>query len=135
MPKFKFSNLKSQSWSIDIVIGIIVFMAAFLIAYSVINSNKSSKSDDLKGQGLDVIKEVASSGSLNRIIDDNEINITRLNQLKNLSYDELKRQLRIEGDFCIYLEDDKGNLVLLNNSYRGIGAPTINISGTPCSQK
>ena len=128
-------NQKSQSWSIDIALGVIIFMAAFFIFYSLLNSNPNTKADNLKEEASIVIKQVTSEGSLIRIVDGNEINVSRLNELKNLSYDELKRMLRIEGDFCIYMEDDKGNLVLINNSYRGVGASNINLSGTPCSQK
>ena len=128
-------NSKAQSWSVDVIMGAVIFMVAFLIIYSLINSNQSSKVSELKEEASIVIKQIDADGSAIRMIDNNEVNQSRLNQLKNLSYDELKRELKINGDFCIYLEDDKGNLVLLNNSYKGIGAPTISLSGTPCSQK
>lgn len=126
---------KAQSWSIDIALGVIIFIGAFFIFYALLNSNPNTKANDLREEASIVIKQVTSEGSLIRVVDGNEINISKLNELKNLSYDELKKRLRIEGDFCIYLEDDKGNLVLINNSYRGIGAQSINLSGTPCSQK
>lgn len=128
-------NSKSQSWSIDIALGVIVFMAAFFVFYSLLNSNPSAKASDLKEQASLVIRQIGSEGAPLGVIVNNEINLSRLNELKNLSYDELKRRLRIEGDFCIYIEDEKGNLVLMNNSYKGIGSPDINLSGTPCSQK
>ena len=128
-------NSKAQSWSIDVVMGAVIFMVAFLIIYSLINSSQSSKVNELKEEASIVIKQIDADGSVIKMIDNNEVNQSRLNQLKTLSYDELKRELKINGDFCIYLEDDKGNLVLLNNSYKGIGAPTISLSGTPCSQK
>jgi hypothetical protein len=57
-----------------------------------------------------------------------------MNELKKLSYDELKRALKIEGDFCIYLENEMGYVIVLNNSYKGIGSPNINISKTPCNE-
>ena len=128
-------NQKSQSWSIDIALGVIIFMAAFFIFYTLLNANPNTKANNLKEEASIVIKQVTSEGSLIRVVDGNEINVSKLNELKNISYDELKRMLRIEGDFCIYMEDDKGNLVLINNSYRGIGASSINLSGSPCSQK
>jgi hypothetical protein len=81
------------------------------------------------------VRQVASGESNVRIVDNNQVNISKFNELKNLSYDDLKSALRISGDFCIYLEDEKGNIVLINNSYKGIGSPNINLSGTPCSQK
>jgi len=119
----------------DIALGVIVFMAAFFIFYSLLNASPNEKSVNLKEEASIVIKQIGSGDASIRFIDNNEVNITKVNELKNLSYDELKRRLRIESDFCIYFEDDKGYIVLINNSYKGIGAPNINLSGTPCSQK
>jgi hypothetical protein len=128
-------NPKAQSWSIDIALGVIVFTAAFFVFYALLNANPNAKAKNLQEDASSVIKQVASEEAPLRIVDNKEINISRLNELKNMSYEELKRKLRIEGEFCIYMEDEKGNLVLINNSYKGIGSPNINLSGTPCSQK
>lgn len=119
----------------DIALAVIVFMAAFFIVYSLLNANPNAKVSSLKQEASNIIKQIGSGDALIRIIDNNEINISRANELKNLSYDELKRRLGIESDFCIYFEDDRGYIVIINNSYKGIGAPSINLSGTPCSQK
>lgn len=129
------NKMKAQSWSIDIALGVVIFMAAFFIFYALLNSSPAEKAGNLKKEASTVIKQVAAEDNPIRIVDNNVVNISKLNQLKNMSYDELKRSLRIEGDFCIYMEDDKGNLVIINNSYKGIGSPNINLSGTPCSQK
>jgi len=128
-------NPKAQSWSIDITLGVIVFIAAFFVFYSLLNSNPNAKAKNLQEEASLIIKQVGSEEAPLRIVDNREINVSRLNELKNISYDELKRRLRVEGDFCIYFEDEKGNLVVINNSYRGIGSPDINLSGAPCSQK
>ena len=110
-------------------------MAAFFVFYALLNSNPAEKASGLKKDASTVIKQVASKENPVSIVDNNEVNVTKLNQLKSMSYDELKTIFRIGGDFCIYLEDEKGNIVLINNSYKGIGSPNINLSGTPCSQK
>jgi len=128
-------NPKAQSWSIDIALGVIVFMAAFFIVYSLLNANPNIKASSLNEEASNIIRQIGSADALIGIIDNNEVNITRANELKNLSYNELKRRLRIESDFCIYFEDDKGYIVIINNSYKGIGAPSINLSEAPCSQK
>ena len=128
-------NKKSQSWSIDIIVAVVVFMGAFFLFYTILNSNPNTKASSLKQDASSVIKQIAAEDSSLRVIDNNEVNESRLNELKNLSYDELKRQFRVEGDFCIYMEDDKGNIVLINNSYKGVGTPSIMVGGTPCSQK
>lgn len=126
---------KAQSWSIDIALGVIVFMAAFFILYALLNSNPAAKAGILKEEATAIIKQVASEDDLLRTVDSNEINLSRIAELKNMSYEELKRRLRIESDFCIYIEDEKGNLILINNTYKGIGSPNINLSGAPCSQR
>ena len=128
-------NPKAQTWSVDIILAVIVFMGAFFIFYTLLYGNSSTKAGNLNEEASIVIKQVSSGDSSLRILNKNEINITKINELKNLSYDELKQRLRVEGDFCIYVEDENGNIVLLNNSYKGIGSSSINISGTPCSQK
>ena len=127
-------NSKAQSWSIDIIIGVLVFIGAFFVVYALLNSNPETKTTNLKEEASIVIKKMTSEGYL-KIVDGNEINESKLNELKNLPYDELKRILAIEGDFCIYFEDDKGNLVLIDNSYKGVGSQNIVIGGTPCSQR
>ncbi|MBI2657335.1 hypothetical protein HYX08_01425 [Candidatus Woesearchaeota archaeon] len=129
------ANPKAQSWSIDVALAVIIFMAAFFIFYGVLNANPEAKAGTLKEEASSLVRQVASGESNIRIVDNNQINISKFNELKNLSYDDLKSALKISGDFCIYLEDEKGNLVLINNSYKGIGSPNINLSGTPCSQK
>lgn len=126
---------KAQSWSIDIALGVVIFIAAFFIFYTLMNLSPNTKASNLKEEASTVVKQVASEEALLKIVDNNEINESRLNELKNLSYDELKRRLRIESDFCLYFEDEKGYLILINNSYRGLGTQDINLSSTPCSQK
>ena len=126
---------KAQSWSIDISLGVVIFIAAFFIFYAILNANPNTNASKLKEEASIIIKQLISGGSPPRVVDDNELNVSKINEIKNLSYDELKRRLRVDSDFCIYFEDEKGYLVLINNSYKGVGAPNINLSGAPCSQK
>ena len=125
---------KSQSWSIDVTLGVIIFMAAFFVFYALLSAGPNAKMGNLKEDATTVIRQVASEESPLSIVVNNSLNANKLDELKNLSYDELKRRLRIEGDFCIYIEDEKGNIIPVNN-YKGVGASSINLSGTPCSQK
>ena len=117
----------------DVIIASIVFMAAFFAFYALLNRNTTLGPEELKDEASILIREMSSPDAPLRIIDNNELNITKLNDLKNLTYNELKRRLRVSSDFCIFLENERGELILLNNSYKGIGAPSINISGTPCN--
>lgn len=117
----------------DVMIAVIVFMGAFLIFYVMINASHNSKNEQLKSDASTVNKIISSQDSKLRIVDKNQINVSRLNELKNMSYDELKRFFRIDGEFCIYLEDEQGNIMTINNTYKGIGTSDIIIDGSPCS--
>lgn len=129
-------KLKAQSWSVDILLAVIVFMVAFFIVYGILNTNPNAKAGSLKQEASDVVKQIASEESLIRVVDDNnEVNESRLGELKNMEYIELKKKLRVEGDFCIYFEDENGNIVLINDTYKGIGTSNIEIGSTPCSQR
>ena len=128
-------NTKAQSWSVDIMLAAVIFMSSFFIFYTLFSENSNTKVINLRDDASTVIKQVSTADNSLRIINSNEVNVSKIQELKNLSYDELKRRLRIEGDFCIYFEDEKGNIILINNSYKGVGTQNINISGTPCSQK
>ncbi len=108
---------KAQSWSIDVALGALVFIVAFFIVHALSGSNPNEKASSLKQDGSVVIKQVSSQ--------------QELNDLKGSSYDELKRKFKVEGDFCIYLEDDKGNLIPIGEQ-RGIGSSDITLAGLPC---
>ena len=126
---------KAQSWSVDIILGVIIFMAAFFVFYALLKPDQRDDVKNLEGEASKVIEEVTSQDALLGIIDSNQINESKLHELKNISYEELKSRLRVEGDICIYFEDENGNLVLINNSYVGIGSSKINLSSIPCSRK
>src|SRR3989338_2772593 len=98
MPRHK----KSQSWSIDVALGVIIFMAAFFIAYSLISGNDDLKIDALKKESLGIIKQVTSEDSNLKVVENNEISGQKLDELKDMDYKDLKRKLRAEREFCIY---------------------------------
>ena len=125
---------KSQSMSIDILIGVIVFLAVFIVFYGILNPQQGSKAKNLKNDATTVIQQVSSIDAPYKIVEKEEINESRFVELKNLTYDEIKRNLRVDGDFCIFIEDNKCNIVLLNNTYIGIGSSIINVSDIPCNQ-
>ncbi len=117
------------------MLGLLIFVGAFFIFYAVLYQNPNTEVKNLKEEASTVIKQVSADNSQLRIVDGNEINLSRAGELKNLSYEELKKMLRVENDVCIYIEDEDGNIILINDSYRAIGSPDINVTGVPCSQK
>lgn len=40
----------------------------------------------------------------------------KLNEIKNISYDDFKKSLNAKNDFCIYIEDEYGRIILAKGS-------------------
>ena len=79
---------KAQSWSMDIIIGAVIFIGAFFVIYGLLNSNQTAKAGSLKEEALGVSKQVASEEAALSVINNNEVNDTKLNELKSLDYAE-----------------------------------------------
>ena len=57
-----------------------------------------------------------------------------LTRISGMSYKELKDSLNVENDFCIYFEDESGNLVEIKDGLRSVGSDAIVINGRPCGE-
>ena len=125
---------KSQSWSVDVILAVILFMGSFFLFYGLLSEGPEEKAKNLRNDASVVMKQVSSEGVPVNFLYRQQVNASRMNELKNLSYGELKEMFRVEGDFCIYLEDESGYVLIINNNYKGIGSPNINISNTPCNE-
>lgn len=120
--------MKKPNYKIDEVVWVfIVVVIVMLISVYEQNKPKTMEAEKITGLLLD---DHALSIAYNGIVDKN-----KLQEIQSMDYEEFKKMLRIEGDVCIYIEDENGNIILINDSYRAIGSPDINITGIPCSQK
>jgi len=61
-----------------------------------------------------------------------EIDETKLQQLLGEDYETIKEKMRVENDFCIFLEDENGDIIYISPGQPGIGSDKINISDIPC---
>ena len=124
--------MKSQAWSLDIMLAVVVFIGTALFFYSTLSQSQSTKVKDLENEAVNVLGYIEIQNSTASIIDNNEINITKLEGMLGKNYSEIKNKLRIKNDFCIYFEDKQGNIIYINQTRIGIGSVIINISSTPC---
>lgn len=129
-----------QTWSIDLIIGVIVFMLIVATFYAFIGSKSESSIEDLKEDAtVASSKLLTEDGSSPSIIRNGEIQQTDLNALCDQTYNDVKAKLGIESEFCIYLEDANGNIIPCGSgTYKkaGIGNnEDINVSnGIRCGQ-
>jgi len=122
----------SQAFSMDIMIAIIIFIGTIFVFYSVIYSKQDNKVEDLQDEASIVLKNVVSEDSDVGIVDGTEVNETKLRQLLGEDYATIKERIRVESDFCIFLEDENGDIIYISPGQPGVGSNKIRISDVPC---
>ena len=130
--KVKF-NKYSQAWSIDVMLAIVIFITTIFLFFVFLNPTQKSDVGELRDEASIVLKDIESAGSDLGIVDGAIINETKLQELLGKDYQEIKKSLRIKNDFCIYFEDENGNIIYIEQNRPGVGSGTINISNVPCS--
>ena len=124
---------KSQAWSMDIMIAAMVFIGAIFVIYTIFTGNhQESTAEELEKDASKVLKSVSSEGSDVGIMDGTEMNETKLEQLLGEDYKTIKERIRTEKDFCIFLEDENGDIVYISPGQLGIGSDKIKVSDVPC---
>lgn len=143
---------RGQAWSMDLVIGVLIFLVAIGSIYSLLNSQKGTDSAPLRIES-EVIANVITSNASNQMLqvtDANQLDMVRLGKLAQDSkdnYEGLKKQLGIENEFCIYLQDEEGNLIYITDpdaptvKYAGVGSGSDDLTltegkvpcGVPCT--
>ena len=127
----KHSKISSQAFSMDIMLAVIIFIGTVLFFYAILNTTQSSKADELQNDASKVLTDLLSGNPGVKITDGNIINATKLEELLG-NYSGVKGKLQVKNDFCIYFEDEDGNVIYINSTYTGIGSGIINVSNIPC---
>lgn len=126
---------RGQTWSLDLILAVGVFILFIVAFYAIISApEKPAKDQDLK-QVAEQISERLDSESGNdqtAVVFQGEINQSKLNNLSEQDYQDLKRMFGVSTEFCIYLEDENGRLVPINGKL-GVGGDTIGLEGTACN--
>ena len=113
---------KSQAWSMDIMIAMVIFISIIFVFYSILSNNGDNKIRELKDDALIVAGNIDITKNPNRI-----------EELLGEDYSELKKKLRVKNEFCIFLEDEEGNVIYLSQDRPGMGSGKIKISEVECS--
>lgn len=126
---------KGQTFSTDAVIAVVIFiLAAMVLFYLTGPAAKNRRSEKLEADAQK-LPGILSAGQNMTIffVHGTKVDEKKLGETAKLSYDNLKTLIGVESDFCIYFEDDKGNIVPTGNKV-GIGSPLVNLSGKACNE-
>lgn len=132
---------RGQTWSFDLIVAVVLFIVVVALFYTFLSGERFK--DDVQGleAGANTINTrlncdlSADDGVC--IIQKGKVSESRLANLAATSYDDLKVEFGISGDFCFYLRDaETGAIIPMEgpvNNLTGIGKDTlllINTSGT-----
>ena len=133
---------QGQSWSMDIILAFVVFVLIIGIFYALLSHNKKDKTTDLALESSTVVSNLDLANGQNTnltIIQGGNIDTLKLGELYKSDYLSIKKQLGIKGDFCIYVVDQYGNLITVNDSgstYIGsFGNGNYTVNGQPCGSR
>jgi len=88
--------------------------------------------DKLQHDAVLLAERLTNISNAGSIAGYNGINIEKMKELRSHEYLELKERYGVTSDFCIFIEDDKGEVLRLDGFGVGIGSDKIAINGEPC---
>lgn len=128
---------KSQTWSLDVLIAVSIFVVGIIIFFYIINfTGDGSLAEDLASESELIPEKLispdeSSAGDIVIIIG-NKVDDDRLRTFISKDYESIKSQLGVRSDFCIHFEDEEGNIVDLNDdpniTQYSFGNPRLNIT-------
>ncbi len=124
---------KAQSWSVDFIIAVTIFISVLIVFYSFSVLNAKEKPKELQLEASLVAKEARLHKSPIAIIDKETVNETKLGKALDKDYETIKKELGLKNDFCIHFEDEDGKVVEIKQGVTGIGSPNIKVGGIKCT--
>ena len=106
---------------------------AFMISLSAVVYSAVHYADFKSSNEADmVIAKLTDSRESISLIKSNEVDVEKLKMLHDGNYGLVKAMLGVKKDFCVYFEDQDGNLIKVDSLGYGIGSSNIYINGEPC---
>jgi hypothetical protein len=131
--------VKGQSWSMDLVIAVVIFGFMAVIFYSLLLIQQKPSIEDLRVSAETInLRLEEPVGDCGPILEGQNTTLEQLKCLYGQDYDEVKQQLGVANDFCIYVQDSSGRVYIITNasygSKTGFGNPALILADTRCGQ-
>ena len=130
---------RGQTWSMDLIIGVLIFMLAVGIIYALLVSKGKENTTPLRIES-EVIATKLLEDPWIAVAPENQLDAKKLGNLTEFDYETLRQQFGSQHEFCIFIQDESGNITYIvdnqGRKYTGIGSGIgdLNISGVPCGQ-
>jgi hypothetical protein len=144
----KKDKMKAQIFSLDTIVGVVIFLVIFTIFFAVLSRNAQDDTTSVLSEEAELLVNkltkndpalIDSERDIN-IVEDGNLNDKKIDDLVGKDYEELKSLLGVKGDFCIYFEDENGNIINMSAELQdpeiadrlGFGSEDVLINGLPC---
>jgi hypothetical protein len=117
--KIKKKRKIDELWLLLIVMFFIIFVSVL------------TQKNELQEEAETILDELMDDKE-HSFAQNNIIHEGKLEKVSGMSYRELKNSLNVKNDFCVYFEDENGNLVEVKDGIRSIGSDVIKVNGVPC---
>ena len=126
---------KGQTVSMDVLIAIAIFIivvALFISVGSDIFTEEKSLNLEKEAnsflEGTSALREEKLP-----LLEGNQIDEDVLVELATTqAYYDIKRELGLRADFCVYFEDETGSILRINETAFGVGTSEVSINGNSC---
>jgi len=143
----KYLSTKGQAWHTDFIIGAVIFTGMLAVFFTQINQFEEPEDlvlGSLLGQASSISSELLSRGfptdwnesnaiRIGLVSSPHRIDVSKLNSLLNVPYDDARSLLRVTDEFFFFFEKN-GCLLALDGNY-GYGHPDVSVSGSGCVLK
>lgn len=109
------------------------FWFVLIIAIIIIFFSAASQKDTLREEAESLTSELTNGGTYS-LATGGAIQEQKVDKLAKMNYNELKKVLEVESDFCVYFEDQNGNLIEVKDGVESFGSEIIELNGKPCGR-
>jgi long-subunit acyl-CoA synthetase (AMP-forming) len=127
---------RGQVWSFDSIMATVIFVSAISAFIVLVSTSYTSTSVETLQSDAETIPQIllASNQSQFSIMDGNKVDLQKLKYLQSEDYQDLRKAMGVRSEFCIFFEDNSGNLINLSaltatGDSVGIGSSDINLTG------
>ena len=119
------------------MISVLVFvLGVVILLYFLLFSSGKHVIEQLKIESETIPLRISSSKTATdnlAFVIDGKVDKNKLNDIAGMNYPQLKSQLGVRNEFCIYIEDKDGNIVNISGDIEkeyvtGVGNPEFRIS-------
>ena len=112
-------------------------MIIFILFLGIVGTMMNRQQELKLSEQSEFISALAASEKDFAFIKDNKIDNEQIRKLLGIQKqengrEELMKMFEAKNDFCIYFEDENGNILYINATATGLGSGIINVSGIPC---